>query len=84
MAEPGKELRDKLRQNLRARMDGYCADRSDQARAILDEIVAAARATERADVMIVVHRQIHSSHFMRVQQRVEEDAKRREAEWKNG
>ena len=85
MPTPGQEKREQLRAELREFMDRhYGTVRNNHGRMIAEALVEMARACEREDVMIVVHRQIHSSHFMRVRQRVDDDAKRREEAWKNG
>lgn len=60
---------------------GACVRGMEQAEAVargagkIDE--AAIRADERAAVMNVVRRQIHTSHFLRVQAAVDADAKTR-------
>ena len=84
MPTPGQEERTKLRAAVVELLDRISTNRSNHGRMMAESVAEAARAEERAAVMIVVHRQIHSSHFMRVRQRVDDDAKRREEAWKNG
>jgi hypothetical protein len=47
---------------------------------LVDDLLLSAVVSERAAVMAVVSRNIHTSHFMRVQQKVNEDADKRRVE----